>query len=111
MSTLSQLVSSKILSKFMPEKIAASGLCYQHLKLSFERNGYDGIESLFKELIDGKPRVTRCKKIISAVFQHFLTFQREVTFKTLNILFKFFFFKFHHHNFFGMLNLYYTCID
>lgn len=63
---------------------------YIVLCLSFERNEYNGIETLFKESIDGKPRVTRCKKIISAVFQHFLTFQREVTCKTPNILFKYF---------------------
>lgn len=70
-NSLSHLVSSKILSKCIAEKIAAYGLSYQHLKLSFERYGYDGIEALFKASIDGKPRVTRCKKkIISAVFQH-----------------------------------------
>lgn len=30
----------------MAEKNAASALCYQYLKMLFERNGYDGI--LFK---------------------------------------------------------------
>lgn len=71
-TSLSHLVTAKVLSKFMMEKIAGSGLSYQHLKLSFERNGSQGVESLFKEQTNGKPRVTRCKKIISAVCNYFL---------------------------------------
>lgn len=48
--------------------------------MSLERNEYDGNESVF-----GNPRVTRCRKIILAVFKYFLTFQREVTCKTPNL--------------------------
>ena len=69
---LSHLVTAKVFSKFMMETIVGSGLSSQHLKLSFERNGSQGVESLFKEQANGKPRVTRCKKIISAVCNHFL---------------------------------------
>lgn len=35
---------------------------YIILKLSFEWNGYGGIEALFKESVDGKPRVIQYAK-------------------------------------------------
>lgn len=51
-------------------------------KLSSERIGYDGFETLFKESINGKPRATRCKKKAFQLFYSIcLTFQREVTCK------------------------------
>lgn len=49
---------------------------YIVLNLSFERNGYDGIETLFKESIDGKPRVTRCKKNNFGCFSAFSNFSK-----------------------------------
>ena len=45
-------VTAKTLKRHEREigmKVAASGLCYQHLKLAFARNGEEGIRALFSE--------------------------------------------------------------
>ena len=60
-----------LLSKGMSEKIEKSGLCYQHLQLSYERNAEDGIQVLFREKFNGSVRTPKSKKIIFSVAQHF----------------------------------------
>lgn len=71
MSTMSYLINEKILSSEMVKKIASSGLSLQHLKLTITRNGLEGLTQLFKEkLSDGKPRVTKLKRIIETVFTY-----------------------------------------
>ena len=56
-----------LLSAAMIDKIALSGLGYQHLKLAFTRDGTTGISGLFREKVAHKPRVTSNRKIIAAV--------------------------------------------
>ena len=65
------LVTCGVISKGMSEKIAKSALCYKHLKLAYERNGEDGIQAFFSERFNGSVRITKSKKIISSVAQHF----------------------------------------
>ena len=55
----------------MSEKIAKSGLCYQHLQLAYEGNGEDGIQALFSERFNGSVRIRKSKKIVSTVAQDF----------------------------------------
>lgn len=45
-NSLSHLDSSKTLSEFIAEKVAASGLCFQHLKTSFGRNACTDLEAI-----------------------------------------------------------------
>ena len=71
LATLQHLVIWGLISKGMNEKVAKSGLCYQHLRLAYERNGEDGIQVLFSERFNGIVRITKSKKIISSVAQHF----------------------------------------
>ena len=71
LATLQHLVIWRVISKGMNEKIAKSGLCYRHLRLAYERNGEDGIQALFSERFNGIVRITKSKKIISSVAQHF----------------------------------------
>ena len=47
LATLQHLVTCGVISKEMSQKIAKSGLCYQHLQLAYERNGEDGIHTVF----------------------------------------------------------------
>ena len=71
LATLQHLVTCGVISKGMSEKIAKSGLCYKHLQLAYERNGEDGIQAFFSERFNGSVRITKSKKIISSVAQHF----------------------------------------
>jgi len=66
--SLACLLNDKIVSKEMVKKIAFSGLRLHHLQLAIDRNGVEGLSQLFKEKVDGKPRVTCLKRIIEAVF-------------------------------------------
>ena len=70
LATLQHLVTW-VISKGMSEKIAKSDLCCQYLQLAYERNGEDGIQALFSERSNGIVRITKSKKIISSVAQHF----------------------------------------
>ena len=69
--TFSPLLSSNSISKGMAEKAASTGLTYQHLQLSFERNGEMGIKSLLSETFEGITRVTKDKKVISSIIGYF----------------------------------------
>ena len=69
--TFNCLIRDKILSKQLCKKAAASGLKLEHLKTSFERNGYDGLYSVLSEPVQGRPRVTKTKKIVEKIAQYF----------------------------------------
>ena len=71
LATLQHLVTCGVISKGMSEKIAKSALCYKHLKLAYERNVEDGIQAFFSEIFNGSVRITKSRKIISSVAQHF----------------------------------------
>lgn len=62
------------IKKGMKKKIAESGLQYRDLQLAYEQAGKAGIEIVLSdESVNGtdKPRVTKNKRIISEVYDHF----------------------------------------
>ena len=60
------------LSKTMLDKIAASGLTYQHLHLAFQRGGSEGLRNLLREPnAAGKARVTTCSRVLDLICKHF----------------------------------------
>ena len=69
--TLQPLIASKVVSKGMADKIAGSGLSLHHLQLSFERGGGDGLISILSDHVNGKPRVTKNRRIISQLSNYF----------------------------------------
>ena len=70
-ASLKPLEDCKALSKTMSMKIAKSGLNYNHIKSAFTRNGFDGLQALFGEKVNGKVRVTKDGCIIQRIFEHF----------------------------------------
>ncbi|XP_061190006.1 uncharacterized protein LOC133197832 [Saccostrea echinata] len=67
LKSLEVLVQGKVITEFMANKIAKSGLNMKYIKLAHSRNGEDGVKNLFQEIVNGKARVTKCKKIINLV--------------------------------------------
>lgn len=67
---LQPLITSKVTSKGMGDKIAGSGLMLNHLKLSFIRSGLEGLRSVLTERINGKSSVTTSSRIIMALFNN-----------------------------------------
>lgn len=37
----------------------------QHLKLTFERGGHEGLSSVLKEKVNGKVKITKSRRIIT----------------------------------------------
>ncbi|XP_062607552.1 uncharacterized protein LOC134269371 [Saccostrea cucullata] len=72
MLSLQNLIDNKILSKFTVNKIAETGLHFQHLLLAYQRDQENGVRSLLSEKTGGKPRVTGNSKIILSVQNHFI---------------------------------------
>lgn len=70
--TLKVLVDNKVLSKGMAKQIAGSGLSFHHLRLASQRDNEDGIKNLLTETFNGKPRVTKSKRIINNLAVYFL---------------------------------------
>ncbi|XP_063412530.1 uncharacterized protein LOC134722744 [Mytilus trossulus] len=68
-------IPSSFCSKTMLNKIAKSGLRLNHLILAGNRGGVDGIRELLTEQIDGKPRVTKDKKILDSISEHIMSLQ------------------------------------
>ena len=67
-ATFNTMLQEKVISSATVKKLAGSGLRFTHLQLAFERNGNDGISNLLTELnASGYPRVTKSKKIITAI--------------------------------------------
>ena len=71
LDTLQPLLLFKIITSHMAGKIAGTGLSMNHLELAYMRNGSDGLEALLTECVDGKPRVTRNKKILAKIVSFF----------------------------------------
>ena len=71
LQTLHPLVTAKVVSKGMAEKIAGPGLTFHHLQLSFQRGGQDGLSNILSEKINGKARVTSNRRIISELSNFF----------------------------------------
>lgn len=73
-----ELCTKGVVTKYMAEKIAGSGLEYQHLRLAFMRNKDRGLSALLGEkAADGKVRVTRSKKIVDALQAHFRSLEGQ----------------------------------
>ena len=70
-ATLKPVEDCKAISKTMACKIAKNGLNYNHLKIAFERNGFDGLVVVLREKVNGIARVTKQGKIIQKIYQHF----------------------------------------
>ena len=69
--TLQPLVTGDFITNTMANKIAKSGLNYTHLRMAFDRNGYDGLLSVLGEKVNGVVRVTKQGRIIQKIFEHF----------------------------------------
>ena len=74
-TTMDCLSRNRILSKQMLNKIASSGLQYQHLLAVFQREGRSGLVQLLSEKYCGVASVTSCKKGLDALFEHFKSVQ------------------------------------
>ena len=71
-SSLQPLKNEKIISVYMAEKIAKSGIHYDHIKLAYARNSLLGIETLFGELCsNGKVRITKDKQVCAKIASYF----------------------------------------
>ena len=57
------------ISAAMVRKIALSG--YKHLLLAHKRSGRDGLIAVLTEKFNGKPRVTKNKKVLAKISAHF----------------------------------------
>ncbi|CAC5403425.1 unnamed protein product [Mytilus coruscus] len=66
------LTDHKILSLRMARTVASSGLCLEHLKLTFSRNGSKGIKDLFTEKCGSGVHVTKSEKIKRQVSEFLL---------------------------------------
>ena len=62
--TLQPLVTGHFVTNTMANKIAKSGLNYTHLRMAFDRNGYDGLLSVLGEKVNGAVQVTKQGRII-----------------------------------------------
>ena len=61
------LIDRKILSKGLASKMCKSGLSLEHLKLSFQRDGDEGVRLLVKEKADDHARVISGAKQLDAI--------------------------------------------
>ena len=61
------MVSEKVISSNMVQKMAGSGLKMSHLQLAYARDPDRGIKNIFTETVQGAARVTKNNKIIENV--------------------------------------------
>ncbi|XP_006813185.1 DNA polymerase III PolC-type-like [Saccoglossus kowalevskii] len=78
LSSLQKLVSNNILSQYMIERIAGSGLNFRHLLLCYKRGGQDGLVELFQEKINGEVRVTEKTTIVAKLADHLNGYNLEL---------------------------------
>ena len=71
LGSLQPLIQAKVITKGMAEKVASSGLTIAHLQLAFQRGAADGISNVLMERFQGKPRVTRNKRVIANICNFF----------------------------------------
>lgn len=67
LQTLMPLLTNKTMSESMVKRMSLSGLSMYHLQLAYQREGFDGIQSVLSECFHGKPRVTKRRNIITSV--------------------------------------------
>ncbi|XP_063418982.1 protein PML-like [Mytilus trossulus] len=69
---LTPLTEKKVITLRTANVIAASGMSFSHLRISYARDGRQGIEDVLKEEdVNGKVRVTKSKKIVDAISYFF----------------------------------------
>ena len=71
MATLQSLVPSKVLSAEMANKYLSLGLKFDRFNLAYVKNDTEGLRSMLLEKFRGVVRVTKSKKIINALREHF----------------------------------------
>ena len=71
MATLQSLVLSKVLSVEIANKYPSSRLKFEYLSLAYAKNKTEGLRSMLSEKFRGVVRVTKSKKIINALREHF----------------------------------------
>ncbi|XP_067670764.1 uncharacterized protein [Haliotis asinina] len=71
LQSLQHLVCEKVLSKNIARKIASSGLCFDHLKVVYKRQGYVGLSNVLSEKYQNKCRVTSSQKIAQSLSHYF----------------------------------------
>ena len=69
--TLQPLQLKKALSESMATKIGRAGLNHDHLKIAYDRNGFDGLVSVLSEKVNGVVRVTKSVQVIQRIFDYF----------------------------------------
>lgn len=63
----------KNISTTIINKMAECGITQQVLKLAFEKSGNQGLRSLLRENVNGKPRVTKNKNVLQKIYNIFAT--------------------------------------
>ena len=66
-----ELVTPNVISLGIAKKIAASGLTAQHLEKVYRDHGKEGIEKVFAEVVEGRPRIKVVTTIITCIANHF----------------------------------------
>lgn len=65
------MIASGNVSRFMAQKAAASGLGVHHLRLAYQRGEEQGVLDVLTEITsDGKPRVTKVKKVLKNILSY-----------------------------------------
>ena len=62
---------TRIPSLSCPAKLAGTGLSYHHLQVVYTWQSDEGLRAVLSEKVNGKARVTKCKKILDAIVEHF----------------------------------------
>ena len=68
--TFAAAVQAKAMSKSMAKKAAGSGLCFHHIRLSFQRNALDGVFSLLSDKSGGSAQVSSRRKISESLAEY-----------------------------------------
>ena len=66
-------MDSKIISRHIAEKAAASGLQLRHVKTVLDQHGLDGVKVVLAKVKDGKARVTNRQEIINDIGAYLAT--------------------------------------
>ena len=66
LQTLMPLLTNKTVSESMVKRMSPSGLSMHHLQLVYQREGFDGVQSVLSECFHGKARVTKRRNIFTA---------------------------------------------
>ena len=50
---------------------AKTGLNYDHFKVAYDRNSYDGLSAVYREKVSGLIRTPKHHPVIQQIFEHF----------------------------------------